>query len=186
MGSTETRPSWVQGVKTDGNAQRPAHYPNLSFVEDGEMIQAQSEIDNAFRELTKDFLPAEFPNGLTFNEHARLTRYFAAVKIYVRPDEIKVGKDGKALYLPDMVRAEDRYQSCVGLVVALGPQAFVDKDGAPRGSSYRVGDWITFPRTDIMRMDFCGIPLGILTDDRAVIVTTDPRFWTQGSVTFKA
>lgn len=163
---------------------------NLSFVEDHEEIQAQSVIDEQFRELTKDFLPKEFPQGLTLREHGRLTRYFCAVKIYVRPEELKeiTDTEGKkvTIYLPDSVRAEDRYQSCTGLVVALGPQAFKDKDGNPRGSKYKVGDWLTFPRTDIIRQDFCGVPLGIMTDDRAIMVTDDPRFWTQGSTTFKA
>ena len=159
---------------------------NLSFVEDHEDIQAQSVIDEQFRELTKDFLPNEFPGGLTWREHARLTRYFCAVKIYIRPDEIKLGPNGEhSLILPESVRAEDRYQSCVGLVIALGPQAFQDKDGNARGSKYKTGDWIVFARTDIVRVDFCGIPVGIMTDDRSLLVTDDPRFWMQGSLTYK-
>lgn len=160
---------------------------NLSFIEDNEEAAAQELIDNQFRFLTKSFLPKEFPNGLTFREHARLTRYFAAVKIYIRPEEIRVGENGEhKIILPDAVRAEDRYSSCAGLVIALGPQAFVDKEGNRRGSRYRVSDWIIFPRTDIVRVDFCEVPIGILTDDRAVMVTDDPRFWTQGSSIYKS
>jgi hypothetical protein len=174
---------------TDGVTGRPPQ-ANLSFVEDKEQIQAQSIIDEQFRELTKGFLGNEYPGGVTFREHARLTRYFAAVKIYIRPEELKVidveGGGKQTLYLPDTIRAEDKYQACTGLVVSLGPQAFQDKDGNPRGSKYRVGDWIVFPRTDIIRLDFCGIALGILTDDRAVLVTDEPRFWSQGIVGFKA
>ncbi len=171
------------------SAASPRPATNLSFVEDHEQIQAQSIIDEQFRDLTKGFLPDEFPGGVTFREQNNLTRYFCAVKIFIRPEEMKEITDAEGkkvtLYLPDTIRAEDKYQSCVGLVVALGPQAFQDKDGNPRGSSYRVGDWICFPRTDIIRMDFCGIALGVMTDDRAVIVTKDPRFWTQGQITFR-
>lgn len=161
---------------------------NLSFIEPHEEIQVQSLIDNQFRELTKT---AENPAGLTFREHCRLTRYFCAVRIYVRPEEIKVITDAvtgerKSLYLPDSVRAEDRYQSCTGVVIALGPQAFMDKDGNPRGSKYKVGDWLLFPRTDIIRVDFCTIPIGIMTDDRAIAVVTEPEHWMQGSLTYKA
>ena len=196
MGNT-TKLNVVEGIGgTDGCVGAPIGVAsgkpqaNLSFVEPHEQIQAQSTIDEQFRALTKDFLPKEFPGGLTFREHARLTRYFCAVKIYVRPEELKEITDDtgakQKIYLPDSVRAEDRYQSCTGLVISLGPQAFKDKDGNPRGSIFSVGDWVTFPRTDIIRMDFCGIPLGIMTDDRAVMVTTDPRFWAQGSVTYKA
>lgn len=165
----------------------PVRQHNLSFVEDSEQIQAQSVIDNELREFTKC---SDFPEGVTFREHARLTRYFCAVRIHIREEDMgeKVRDDGSKykIYLPDSVRAEDKYQSCVGLVISLGPQAFQDKEGNPRGCSYRVGDWIVFPRTDIMRMDFCGLALGIMTDDRAVVVTDDPRYWTQGQVTFKA
>ncbi len=164
-----------------------AEMQTLSFVEDHEQIQAQSVIDEQFRELTKC---TEFPAGITFREHARLTRYFAAVKIYIRPEELKeiTADDGSkhTLYLPDSVVAEDRYQSCAGLVVSLGPLAFKDKDGNARMASYRIGDFIVFPRTDVIRIDFCGVPLGIMTDDRAVVVTDDPRYWAQGSTTYKA
>lgn len=160
---------------------------NLSFIEDKEVIQAQSFIDQQFRELTKSRL---HPNGITFREHARLTRYFCAVKIYIRPEELSeiTRDDGTkgTLYLPDTVRSEDKFQACVGLVVALGPEAFTTKDGKPRKSRYRVADWIVFPRSDIIRIDFCGVAMGIMTDDRAVIVTDDPTLWTVSGMTFKA
>lgn len=156
---------------------------SASYIEDHETLQAQSMIDELFRDLTKT---DKTPEGLTFRDHCRLTRYFAAVKIYVRPEEIKVGPDGAhSIILPDSVRSEDRYQSCAGLVIALGPQAFQDKDGNPRGTQYRVGDWLLFPRTDIVRVDFCGIPIGVMTDDRAIAVVSDPTHWQQGSLTFK-
>lgn len=160
---------------------------NLSFVEDHEVLQAQSLIDEQFREMTKS---KDCPAGVTFRECARPTRYFAVVKIFIRDGELlkTTDADGKevVLYIPDTVRAEDKYQSCAGLVVSLGPQAFQDKDGNPRGSLYRVGDWVVFPRTDIIRIDFRGIALGIMTEDRAVMVVTDPTDWTQGQVGFKA
>lgn len=161
---------------------------NLSFIEPGEEErQAQELIDGQFRELTKS---REKPEGITFREHARLTRYFCAVKLYVRPEELKKITDASGkehtLYLPDTVRAEDRFQACCGLVVAIGPDAFMTKDGRPRGSRYSVGDWLVFPRSDIIRIDFCGVAMGIMTDDRAVIVTDDPTLWTVGGMTFKA
>lgn len=162
---------------------------NLSYIEPNEEQAVQELLDGQFRELTKGVM-AEYPNGTTLREHCRLTRYFAAVKIYVRPEELKEITDvngvKQKIYLPDSVRSEDRYQACVGMVAEISPQAFTDKDGNPRGCIYKKGDWIVFPRTDIIRIDFMGIPLGILTDDRAVIVTDDPRFWTMGSVSYRA
>lgn len=191
-----TAPPWkpaltLRSVGNDSNvvggSPPPLEQANLSFVEDHEDIQAQSVIDNQFRELTKD---KDRPQGYTLREHARLTRYFAVVKIFIRPEEMKTIKtaDGteQTLYLPDSVRAEDKYTSCVGLVCALGPQCFKDKDGNPRGSRYKVGDWVVFARTDIIRIDFHGVALGVMTDDRVIMVTDDPRHWTQGRISFKA
>ena len=180
-------PAFLSGQSHSGTVDLRTRQHNLSFVEPSEEEAAQAIIDQQFRELTKC---DEFPKGLTLREHCRLTRYFAAVKIYVRPEEFKETTDvhgvKKIIYLPDSVRAEDRYSACVGLVVALGPQAFTDKDGNPRGCKYKIGDWVVFSRPDLLRVDFMNIPLGILTDDRSVLVTDDPRFWTMGSTTYKA
>lgn len=184
-----TLPPALQGQSHSGTVDLRTRQHNLSFVEPHEEAALQEVIDTQFRLLTKGVM-TEFPEGTTLREHCRLTRYFAAVKIYVRPEELKEITDANGkkvkIYLPDSVRSEDRYSACVGMVCELGPQAFQDKDGNPRGSKYKVGDWIVFPRTDIIRIDFLSIPLGILTDDRAVLVTDDPRFWTQGSASYRA
>lgn len=174
--------TWTQGIGAQANDPS-----NLSFVEQHEHIQVQSVVDQAMRDATKS---KEFPDGVTFREHAHVARYFCVVKIYIRPEEMReiVTDDGTkaTLYLPDTIRAEDKYSSCVGLVIALGPQAFKDKDGNPARSRFSVADWILFPRTDIFRIDYHGVALGVMTDDRALIVTDDPRHWTQGIVSFKA
>lgn len=173
--------TWKTGVAT------PRDPEDISFVEASEEIQANSIVDQAMRDATKS---REFPEGVTFREHAHVSRYFAVVKIYIRPEEIREieleGGGTQKLYLPDTIRAEDKYNACVGLVIALGPQAFKDKDGRPTRSRYKIGDWVVFPRTDIIRIDFHGVALGVMTDDRALIVTDDPRHWTQGIVSFKA
>ena len=171
---------WTQGIVTQFT-----DVSDLSFigVENHEQIKAQSFVDEHMRELTKS---DRYPEGFTFRENARVTRYFCVVKIHVRPEEYEVGPDGKhKILLPDSVRAEDRYQSCTGLVIALGPQCFLDKDGKPRGSTYRVGDFILFARNDIIRVDFHGVALGVMTDDRAIMVIKDPEHWTQTLATFK-
>ena len=150
----------------------------LSYIEPGEETEAQNLVDSQFKDLC----------GMTLRENANFSRYFAVVKIYVRPEELKeitdVDGNKQKIYLPDTIRAEDRYQSCTGLVVALGPQAFQDKEGRPRGCRYKVGDFVLFPRTDIIRVDFNGIALGVMTDDRAIAVIKDPTHWMQGSLTF--
>lgn len=160
---------------------------NLSFVEDHEEAEAQKLIDDQFRALTKS---EEYPEGTTFREQVRLARHFIAVRIHVRDEELKsftdpVTGEVRKLFLPEVVRAEDKYQSCCGVVIGLGPDSFMNKDGTPRGSRYKLCDWIVFPRTDIIRIDFHGVPIGILTDDRAIAVTTGPEHWVPGILKYK-
>lgn len=58
--------------------------------------------------------------------------------IYKRPEKTKSG-----LYLADTTRKEDEYQGKAGLVLALGPSAFVsDAHYDFRGQSVKVGDWV--------------------------------------------
>ncbi|MDE2106458.1 MAG: co-chaperone GroES [Patescibacteria group bacterium] len=66
------------------------------------------------------------------------------VAVYLRPEKTKSG-----LYLPDSHRDEDRHQSKVGLVVAMGPEAFVDESGTWfKDIAVNVGDWVWFRPSD--------------------------------------
>jgi len=66
------------------------------------------------------------------------------VAIYIRPEKTKSG-----LYLPDTHRDEDRVQSKVGLVVKMGPSAFVE-DGSVwfDGVTVNEDDWVFFRPSD--------------------------------------
>ena len=60
------------------------------------------------------------------------------IGIYKRPEKTKSG-----LYLADATRQEDEYQGKAGLVLALGPSAFVSDDNYDfKGQSVKVGDWV--------------------------------------------
>lgn len=62
------------------------------------------------------------------------------VCVYERPHKTKSG-----LILTDKVRQEDRYQGKVGLVLSLGPLAFVDDDKHQFGDGKpKAGDWVMF------------------------------------------
>lgn len=150
-------------------------HSNLSYVESHE--DPQKFIDDEFTRIC----------GKPLSPNFRLTRYFCAVRIFIRPGEYTVGAGGThKIIIPEEVRAEDRYSSCTGFVCALGPQAFKDRDGNQRISAYSLCDFLLFPRTDIIRVDFCGVPLGIMTDDRAIAVIKEPSDWVQGGVTYKS
>lgn len=60
------------------------------------------------------------------------------IAVYERPEKTKSG-----LYLSDQTRQEDAYQGKAGLVVKLGPSAFVDDPHYKfHGQSVKAGDWV--------------------------------------------
>lgn len=67
--------------------------------------------------------------------------------VYLRSEDAIFGT--MKLKLPDSVRDEDRYQGKVGLVLKMGPRAFVDDEERKfHGFSVKVGDWIVFRASD--------------------------------------
>lgn len=101
--------------------------------------------------------------------------------LYVPTEDAKVlNKDGtKSLILsPTVVSENARFNSCVGLVIAVGPQAFPkEKFDKPR---CKVGDWIIIPRHEGMQLNFRGKVLFCLNDDRVGARVSDPKFVTRG------
>jgi co-chaperonin GroES (HSP10) len=66
------------------------------------------------------------------------------VAVYIRPQKTKSG-----IILTSQTTDEDRYQSKVGLVVKMGPQAFQDNSGQWfSGLEIKEGDWIVFRPSD--------------------------------------
>ena len=65
--------------------------------------------------------------------------------VYKRPDRTASG-----LYLADKTRDEDEHQGKVGLVLKLGPQAFVDDDNRTfnEAEKVKVGEWVVMWVTD--------------------------------------
>lgn len=69
------------------------------------------------------------------------------VATYVRP---KMARHGKlVLELADTTRKEDEYQGKVGLVLKLGPMAYVDDETTQfHGQNVKVGDWVVYRPAD--------------------------------------
>ena len=66
------------------------------------------------------------------------------VATYLRPSKTKSG-----IYLTDSTKQEDKYQGKVGLVLKLGPKAFVSDDKTDfDGLKVEVGDWIFYRPSD--------------------------------------
>mgnify|MGYP003655893575 CR=1 FL=1 len=77
-------------------------------------------------------------------KHIQLFGTQVLVGIYKRPEKTK----GGIILTPNAI-AEDIYQSKVGLILGLGPSAFVETDGKWFGGlEISVGDWVIFRPSD--------------------------------------
>ena len=77
-------------------------------------------------------------------EHVEVFHNQILVATYVRPHRTKSG-----IYLSDKTVDEDKYQGKVGLVLKMGPQAFVSDEKTDfHGFKVEVGDWIFYRPSD--------------------------------------
>jgi len=139
----------------------------LSNIEPHEEELAQKLIHEHFIEMT----------GKPFE--MRPAGYLVAVKIYIRPEELKTitQDDGTevTLYLPDTVRAEDKYSSVAALVCGVGPEAYQGEKFERSGPWCKVGDWIMIPRYESTMVSFRGVAMALLPDDRVMAVIPGPE-----------
>lgn len=139
---------------------------SMSNIEPHEEALAKQFIDEQFVEMT----------GQPFD--MRPAGYLVAVKIYIRPEELKTitQEDGTqvTLYLPDTVRAEDKYSSVSALVCAVGPEAYQGEKFERSGPWCKVGDWILIPRYESTMVSYRGVAMALLPDDRVMAVITGP------------
>lgn len=102
----------------------------------------------------------------------RLLTNRVLVAVWVRPDKVIKKHDGSlgSLYMPDSVKGEDIWRGCVGLVLALGPTAFVDDATTQYGEVRpKVGDWVHYQRTSGELMKFGGHDCILLYNDTPAV-----------------
>jgi len=80
--------------------------------------------------------------------------------IYIRPEKTKSG-----LYLTDQNRDEDKIQGKVGLIIKMGPEAFVDgNDQWFNDVTFNVNDWVVFRPSDGWSVTVNGVLCRIIDD----------------------
>ena len=145
---------------------------STSYIETHEELQARSAVAAEFQAITGS---AELP---------RATGYYLALKLHIRDEELISGTrpDGSTFKLtrPTASLDDDKYQSVVGLVVSVGPQAYKGKnvDGSerfPEGPFCKVGDFVDIPRYEsFLVMWKAKVALAVLPDDKVMMVVRDP------------
>lgn len=93
------------------------------------------------------------------------------VAIYVRPQQT-----ASRIHLPDSVRDEDKYQGKVGLVVAMGPLAFIpdEKRGISFPQEAAIGDWVIVRGADSWQLKVNGVDCRMMSDVAIRGTTPDP------------
>lgn len=112
----------------------------------------------------------------------RVAGFYIAVQIYQRTELSKFKlKDGTeaTILAADRTISEDKYQSSVGLIVSMGPQAYrgTNFDGTlrfPEGPWATVGSWVVVPRYEGVQVTVNGAPLLIMPDDKILAMVEDP------------
>lgn len=133
----------------------------LSKIEPHEEAEARELVDAQFISLTGKPLDA-VPAG-----------YQVLLKVWV-PDDHITTEGGMKLYMPDQYRDERKYTSAVGLVCALGPDAYRDPERYPLGPWCKIGDWVMFPRYEGHALAYRGVAMVTIPDDRILMVISDP------------
>ena len=85
------------------------------------------------------------------------------------------GKTKGGVLLSDKTVEETQIATNVGLVLAMGPDAYNDKERFPNGAWCKKNDWVIFARYAGSRLNIQGGELRILNDDEILGTTDDPE-----------
>ena len=85
------------------------------------------------------------------------------------------GKTKGGALLSDKTVEETQIATNVGLVLAIGPDAYSDKERFPNGPWCKKDDWVIFARYAGSRLNIEGGELRILNDDEILSTTNDPE-----------
>lgn len=111
----------------------------------------------------------------------RMCGYKVAVKIYLKEEAGKfTDKDGKELTIvrPDVFKNEDKFRSCTGLVIGMGPDAYKG-ERFKNGAWCKIGDWVVIPRHAGMQYNYRGHTMHSVNDDAIDMVIEDPSHVTK-------
>ena len=79
------------------------------------------------------------------------------------------------IYRPDEIREREQMASVFGLVLKLGPDAYLDKERFPNGPLCKVGDWVLFRPYSGTRFRHCGNEFRVINDDTVEAVVVSPE-----------
>jgi len=93
------------------------------------------------------------------------------VAIYRRPKQTASG-----LWITDKTGDEDIWQGKVGLVVSMGPLAFVDDDTVKFEVKAKVGDWVWFRPSDTIHVEVNGMQMRVMREHAILGIIPHPDY----------
>ena len=84
-------------------------------------------------------------------------------------------KTGSGVYMPDSLTKMEQTASIVGLVVEMGPDAYLDKSKFPNGPYCKKGDFVIFRSYSGTRFKVKNEEFRLINDDTVEAVVDDPR-----------
>lgn len=101
------------------------------------------------------------------------------VALHVRPEQVgkfknEITGEEKSFILPGSIRKDDKYMSCTGCVLSVGPDAYMDSKWYRSGPLCKVGDFIVFPRHAGEQYNYMDIPVHNIPEDAVRQVLVDP------------
>lgn len=79
------------------------------------------------------------------------------------------------IHIPDERRNAEQTASIVGFVLAVGPDAYMDKTKFPTGPWCKKGDWVIMSPYTGTRVSVHGQEFRLINDDSIFAVVDDPR-----------
>ena len=95
-------------------------------------------------------------------------------RILVLPFKMKEKTKG-GLVLAETTLERQQVASQVGLVLAMGPQCYKDKERYPEGPWCKVNDWVMFARYAGSRIKIDGGEMRLLNDDEVLATIDSPE-----------
>jgi chaperonin GroES len=95
-------------------------------------------------------------------------------RIIVLPFKMNDKTEGGVLITESALERQQVASQC-GLVLAMGPQCYQDKERYPTGPWCKVNDWVVFARYAGSRINIEGGEIRLLNDDEILATVQDPK-----------
>ena len=106
-------------------------------------------------------------------EHSKLPQP-TGWRLLVLPFKMKEKTKG-GLHLAETTLEKQQVASQVGLVMAMGPDCYADKERYPEGPWCKVKDWVMFARYAGSRIKIDGGEMRLLNDDEVLATIDSPE-----------